>query len=115
MNNVIIIGCGAYMDSGYGCPAEWRCLKAAARGEGHFDQPVAVTGLLKCQCPGRNTIPNLKMTLKLSEVAPDAVYLSSCLAKAKPECPYYEGGAAQMADMIKANFGLPVILGTHQY
>jgi predicted metal-binding protein len=114
MKNVIVIGCGSYMDSGYGCPGEWRCLKAAAMGEGHFDEPVAVTGLLKCVCPGRNTIANLKMTMKLSEVTPDAVYLSSCLAKAKPDCPYFDS-PEQLADMIKANFDLPVVLGTHQY
>ena len=34
MKNVIIVGCGAYMDSGYGCPGEWRCMKAAGLGEG---------------------------------------------------------------------------------
>ena len=37
MKKVAIIGCGAYMNSGYGCPGEWRCLKAAAVGEGKFD------------------------------------------------------------------------------
>ena len=36
MRKVAVIGCGAYMDSGYGCPGEWRCLKAAALGEGKF-------------------------------------------------------------------------------
>ncbi len=55
------------------------------------------------------------MTLKPSQVTPAAVYLSSCLAKAKPECPFYDGGVARMADMITANFGLPVVLGTHEY
>jgi hypothetical protein len=30
MKKVAIVGCGSYMDSGYGCPGEWRCLKAAA-------------------------------------------------------------------------------------
>ena len=33
MKKVAVIGCGAYMDSGYGCPGEWRCLKAAALGD----------------------------------------------------------------------------------
>ncbi len=114
MKNAIVVGCGAYMDSGYGCPGEWRCLKAAALGEGTFDEPVKVTGFLKCQCPGRNTIPNLGMAMKLSEIRPDVVYLSSCLANAKPDCPYYDG-AQQMADMIQAKFDLPVVLGTHDY
>ena len=34
MKKIGIIGCGSYMDSGYGCPGEWRCLKAAAVGDG---------------------------------------------------------------------------------
>ena len=42
MEKIVIVGCGAYMDSGYGCPGEWRCLKAAALGEGHFDEPTQV-------------------------------------------------------------------------
>jgi len=47
MKKVAVVGCGAYMDSGYGCPGEWRCLKAAALGEGEFDE--ACTGDLICQ------------------------------------------------------------------
>jgi hypothetical protein len=43
MEKVAIVGCGAYMDSGYGCPGEWRCLKAAALGEGSFENPSLVT------------------------------------------------------------------------
>jgi hypothetical protein len=30
MEKIAIVGCGAYMDTGYGCVGEWRCLKAAA-------------------------------------------------------------------------------------
>ncbi|MDH3964478.1 MAG: CGGC domain-containing protein, partial [Deltaproteobacteria bacterium] len=42
MKKVMVVGCGAYMDSGYGCAGEWRCLKAAALGEGKFDEPSQV-------------------------------------------------------------------------
>jgi predicted metal-binding protein len=51
MKKVAIVGCGAYMDSGYGCAGEWRCLKAAALGEGKFDEPCQVVGFVKCECP----------------------------------------------------------------
>ena len=42
MEKVAIVGCGAYMDSGYGCVGEWRCLKSAALGEGNFDNAARV-------------------------------------------------------------------------
>jgi len=42
MKKVMVVGCGAYMDSGYGCAGEWRCLKAAALSEGKFDEPSQV-------------------------------------------------------------------------
>ncbi len=113
MKKVAIIGCGAYMDAGYGCPGEWRCLKAAALGEGEFDQPVQVTAFIRCECPGRTIIPNTKLALKMSEIEPDAIYLSSCLANAVPECPYTT--AQEKAELISAKTGLPVILGTHDY
>jgi predicted metal-binding protein len=113
MKKVVIVGCGAYMDSGYGCPGEWRCLKAAAMGEGKFDGPVQVVGFVKCECPGRSAAPNVGMTKKLSEIEPDAVYLSSCLVNAKPACPYAK--AEDLAAAIQNKTGLEVKLGTHEY
>ncbi len=113
MKKVVIVGCGAYMDSGYGCPGEWRCLKAAALGEGKFDEPVQVVGFVKCECPGRSAAPNVGMTKKLSEIEPDAVYLSSCLVNAKPPCPY--ATADDLAAAIQNKTGLDVLLGTHEY
>lgn len=113
MKKVAIIGCGAYMDSGYGCPGEWRCLKAAGLGEGKFDEPSMVAAFVKCECPGRTLVPNLGMAMKLSEIKPDAIYLSSCLANAKPGCPY--GTAEEFAQILKAKTGIDVILGTHDY
>jgi predicted metal-binding protein len=113
MKKVAVIGCGAYMDSGYGCPGEWRCLKAAALGEGSYDEASQVVSFIKCECPGRILIPNTGMAMKLSEIKPDKIYLSSCLANAKPGCPYLT--ADEMADMISKKFGVEVIKGTHDY
>lgn len=113
MKKVAIIGCGAYMDSGYGCPGEWRCLKAAAMGEGKFEAPAAVIAFVKCECPGRSLAPNTGMAIKLSEVKPDAIYISSCMANAKPACPY--ASAEEMAKILQEKTGVPVILGTHDY
>jgi predicted metal-binding protein len=113
MKKVAIVGCGAYMDSGYGCPGEWRCLKAAALGEGSFDEPSAVVAFVKCECPGRSTAPNLGMAAKLSQIKPDAVYFSSCLANAKPACPYVT--PEELAKIVEKKTGVPVTLGTHDY
>lgn len=113
MKKVAIIGCGAYMDSGYGCPGEWRCLKAAALGEGNFEEPFQVVSFVKCECPGRSLVPNMGMAMKLSEIKPDAIYLSSCLVNAKPGCPYTN--ADEMAQTLKAITGIDVIQGTHDY
>lgn len=113
MKEIAIIGCGAYMDGGYGCPGEWRCLKAAARGEGKFEEPVQVVSFLKCQCPGRNTAPNMGMAIKISETKPEAIYFSSCMVGAKPGCPY--ASAEEMAEIITGKTGIPVVLGTHDY
>lgn len=113
MKKVAIVGCGAYMDSGYGCPGEWRCLKAAALGEGTFDEPSTVVSFVKCECPGRTVIPNLGMATKLSELKPDKIYFSSCLANAKPACPYFK--PEELAKMVENKTGVTVVLGTHDY
>jgi predicted metal-binding protein len=113
MKKVMMVGCGAYMESGYGCPGEWRCLKAAALGEGEFDEPVQVTSFVKCECPGRSVAPNAGMAIKLSELKPDAIHLSSCMVNAKPDCPY--GRPDQFAQIIQKKTGIPVTLGTHDY
>jgi len=113
MKKVAVIGCGAYMDTGYGCPGEWRCLKAAALGDGKFDEESQVIIFLKCQCPGRNTISNMGMALKLSEIKPELIYLSSCLVNPKPDCPYIT--PQELAKMLEDKTGIKVVLGTHDY
>ena len=103
MKTVAIVGCGAYMDSGYGCAGEWRCLKAAALGEGNFDEPSKVIASVKCECPGRALISNTGVAMKMSEMKPDKLYLSSCLVNAKPACPYSD--AEEMAEMLENKTG----------
>jgi predicted metal-binding protein len=113
MEKVVVIGCGSYMDSGYGCPGEWRCLKAAAMGDGKFSEASQVIGFVKCECPGRTLVPNTGMTMKLAEMKPDKIYLSSCMANAAPGCPYTT--PEEKIEMLKNKFGIEVIAGTHDY
>ncbi len=113
MKNIMIVGCGAYMDSGYGCSAEWRCLKAAALGEGNFEEPVRVVGFSRCECPGRTIVSNIGVAIKMSGIKPDLIYFSTCLSKAKPGCPY--GTPEDFAHMVEEKTGVKVIHGTHDY
>ena len=113
MEKAAVVGCGTYMDSGYGCPGEWRCLKAASLGEGNFENPSQVVSFVKCECPGRALVPTVGMAMKLSEIKPEKIFLSSCLVDAKPGCPY--SSADEMAQIIENKFGVPVVKGTHDY
>jgi predicted metal-binding protein len=82
-------------------------------GEGMFPEPVHVVWFVKCECPGRSLAPNTGMAIKLAEMKPDAIHLSSCMANAKPDCPY--ASAEEMAAIIKNKTGIEVTLGTHEY
>ncbi len=113
MEKVAIVGCGAYMDSGYGCAGEWRCLKAAALGEGNFESPSHVIALVKCECPGRSLVSNVEVAIKMLEMKPDVIYLSSCFANATPACPYSD--AQEMAELLENKTGIQVFPGTHNY
>ena len=113
MKKVFIVGCGAYMDSTYGCPGEWRCLKAAAIGSSKFQEPAQVIGFVRCVCPGRALIPNIQMSIKLSEIVPDEIYISNCMAEAKIGCPYMS--IDKVVDLIKNDIKVPVVVGTHDY
>ncbi len=113
MKKIVVVGCGAYMDSGYGCPGEWRCLKASALGEGAIGAPSSVAAFVRCECPGRALVPTVGMAMKMSEIKPDAIHLSSCLVNMKPGCPY--SSAKEMAKLIEDKTDIKVILGTHEY
>ena len=113
MKKVAIVACGAYIDHGYGCPGVWRCLKAAAMGDGSFDEPCQVIAFIKCNCPGRPILSNIGMAIKALEIKPDVFHLSSCLVNAKPGCPYMT--PQELAQNIENKFGIKVIMGTHDY
>lgn len=82
-------------------------------GEGKFEEPSSVISFVSCECPGRTVIPTLGMAAKLSEMKPDVIHFSSCLANAQPPCPYFK--PQELADMVEAKTGVKVILGTHDY
>ena len=53
------------------------------------------------------------MAVKLSKIKPDMIYLSTCLAYAKPECPY--SNPEDMAKTLESKTGVKVVMGTHDY
>ncbi len=113
MEKIAIVGCGAYMDTGYGCAGEWRCLKVAVLGEGEIEKPSSVVSFVKCECPGRSLVANTALAIKMSEIKPDKIYLSTCLANAKPDCPYSTN--EEKAKMLENKTGVKVVIGTHDY
>jgi predicted metal-binding protein len=82
-------------------------------GDGTFKDPAHVVAFVKCECPGRTIIPSIGMAIRLSEIKPDKIYLSSCLANAVPGCPYT--GAKDLAKIIEDKTGIEVVIGTHDY
>ncbi len=101
------------MESGWGCPGDWRCLKAAALGEHSIDEPASVVSFVSCECPGRTLVPTLGMAAKLSEIKPDVIHFSTCMAKAQPPCPCIK--AKEMAKLVEEKTRIKVVLGTHDY
>lgn len=81
--------------------------------QGSFSEPSQVVSFVQCECPGRSAVNNLGMAIKLAQLKPDEVYLSSCLVNAKPGCPYFTPG--DLAAVITEKTGIPVKLGTHHY
>ncbi len=110
---VAIVGCGSYMSSGYGCPGEWRCLKAATLGDGEFSEPSDVVVFVRCECPGRATVNNVALAIKQAELKPDVIHLSSCMVNAKPGCP--NATPDEWAALLENKTGIPVKQATHAY
>lgn len=81
--------------------------------EGEIAVPSQVMAFVKCECPGRTLVPNMGMAMKLSEIKPDVIHLSTCLVNAKPGCPYTD--AEEMANMLEGKTGIKVVMGTHDY
>ena len=53
------------------------------------------------------------MAIKLSEIKPDKIYLSSCMVNAKPDCPNRK--VEDLRAMLEDKFGVEVVEGTHDY
>lgn len=113
VKKIVIVACGTHRASGYSCPGEWRCLKAAALGQGNFGEPSQVIAFVSCECPGHTVIPTLVQSEELSGIRPDAVHISTCLTQVKPKCPYRS--PEDLARLIENKTGIPVILGSHPY
>ncbi|WP_022852635.1 CGGC domain-containing protein [Thermodesulfatator atlanticus] len=113
MAKVLIVACGAYADSSYDCPSDWKCMTAAAEKRGPFAEydEVQVIGFLKCKCPGRALISNIAATKK--KVDFDAVHLSNCMVKAVPMCKNHD--MENLPKLIEEKVGVKVIAGTHDF
>ncbi len=114
MPRVLIVTCGSYTDSQYACPGEWRCLTGAAEKRGPFAQyedDVKVVGFLRCRCPGRALISNIKITKKFTDF--DVIHLSNCMMKSVPTCKNHD--LEKLPSLIEENVGVKVVVGTHDF
>ncbi|MDY6911540.1 MAG: CGGC domain-containing protein, partial [Chloroflexota bacterium] len=71
------------------------------------------SGSSPAECPGRTIVPNTTMSMKLSEMKPDVIHLSSCMVNPKPGCPY--ATPEEFAQIVEGKTGIKVIMGTHDY
>ena len=118
MSKIAIVGCKRVQDNL--CIACEKCLKAIKKKDGEFaryDDEIELVALGDCgDCPGL-MLP--KITL-MNEIAQglgenyDIIHFGTCIVKAKKggQCPLYFD---HLANLIKANFGKEVVVGTHNY
>ncbi len=114
MPRVLIVACGSYADNQFACPSDWKCLTGAAEKRGPFaeyEDDVKVIGFLKCKCPGRSLIGNIKATK--AKVDFDVVHLSNCMVKAEPGCKNHD--MEKLPEQIKEAVGVKVVVGTHDF
>ena len=57
MKRVAIVGCGAYMDSGYGCPANGDASRPPHRAREPSKSPRPLSRLLGANVPGERWLP----------------------------------------------------------
>jgi predicted metal-binding protein len=74
---------------------------------------ASVVSFVSCECPGRTLVPTLGIAAKLSQIKPDVIHFSACMAKAQPGCAYIK--VEDMAKLVEEKTGVKVILGTHDY
>ena len=53
------------------------------------------------------------MAASISQIKPDAIYFSTRLAKAKPDCPYVK--PEELAKIVESKTGIKPVMGTHDY
>ncbi len=113
MARVLIVACGSYSENSYDCPADWKCMTAAAEKRGPFADydNVQVIGFLKCKCPGRALVSNVASTKSRTDF--DVVHLTNCMIKAVPECKNHD--FERLPKMIEEKTGAKVVMGTHDF
>ena len=113
MENVVVVGCGSYIDSVASCPGDWKCFKAARLGEGFFPEQANILALVRCTCPGRAILSNVKMTMKFLDTKVDRVHIATCMAFAYPDCAHVD--MEKLAKNIAEEHDVPVTMGSHKY
>jgi predicted metal-binding protein len=107
MKKIAIIICDRYSSCGGG-----KCFRALRERRGGFsryaaDEPVEVVGYSTCGgCPGGNVE---SVPAEFKKNGAEAVHLATGFVVGYPPCP----SIRHFKDFIEAQYGLPVIVGTH--
>ena len=101
------------------CMACLKCFKAANLKEGQFANydNVNIVGMSSCgDCPGL-VMPKVGLVMEMAdylECDVDVIHFGTCMVKAvkTAACPI---DMEKVKEMLTNKYGLPVVIGTHDY
>jgi len=117
MANILIVTCAKIRD--INCVACLKCFKAADLKQGEFANydEVKITAMCGCgDCPGL-VMPKVGLVMEQADYLErdiDAIHLGTCLVKANKTaaCPI---NLEKVREMLSSKYGVPVVVGTHNY
>ncbi|MCG8403330.1 MAG: CGGC domain-containing protein [Firmicutes bacterium] len=117
MSNILIVNCSKIRD--VNCVACLKCFKASELKEGEFANydDVHIVAMSGCgDCPGL-VMPKVGLVMEQADYMErqiDAIHLGTCMVKANKTaaCPI---DTEKIKEMLSNKYGIPVVVGTHNY
>ena len=117
MSNILIINCSKIRDAS--CVACLKCFKASELKEGEFAKydDVHIVAMCGCgDCPGL-VMPKVGLVMEQADYMEreiDAIHLGTCMVKANKTAGCHID-MEKIKEMLSNKYGIPVIVGTHNY
>lgn len=117
MANILIVTCAKIRD--INCVACLKCFKASDLKEGEFANydNIKIVAMCGCgDCPGL-IMPKVGLVMEQADYLErdiDAIHLGTCIVKASKTaaCPI---DLEKVKEMLSSKYGVPVVIGTHNY